>query len=260
MLKTCKIILDKYSRNTSLETNNIDFSKETQLKSIESLNDKQNYVENKLNFTKDYQNLLQDSILQNVNPITKEIYMALKLNSKIEYSKYVATNFFNSYKQHMFIPLTYKIYEKLKQKYFNIGNSNRLDIYELINKDLTKNKVDFLKVIDTCVKNIDENINKMENLDEYLKPVLEKSTTIEEYIKQSADKYSDRKITNDILKQSSKLLREIIMKEFIIEFNKFLTILSKLLKSTNKIERIEGYLVLLTIFYFICVGFYLILS
>ena len=50
------------------------------------------------------------------------------------------------------------------------------------------------------------------------------------------------------------------MKEFIIEFNKFLTILSKLLKSTNKIERIEGYLVLLTIFYFICVGFYLILS
>ena len=44
----------------------------------------------------------------------------------------------------------------------------------------------------------------MENLDEYLKPVLEKSTTIEEYIKQSADKYSDRKITNDILKQSSK--------------------------------------------------------
>ncbi|MCB6828731.1 hypothetical protein [Megamonas funiformis] len=204
MLKTCKIILDKYSRNTSLETNNIDFSKETQLKSIESLNDKQNYVENKLNFTKDYQNLLQDSILQNVNPITKEIYMALKLNSKIEYSKYVATNFFNSYKQHMFIPLTYKIYEKLKQKYFNIRNSNRLDIYELINKDLTKNKVDFLKVIDTCVKNIDENINKMENLDEYLKPVLEKSTTIEEYIKQSADKYSDRKITNDILKQSSK--------------------------------------------------------
>lgn len=53
---------------------------------------------------------------------------------------------------------------------------------------------------------------------------------------------------------------EIIMKEFIIEFNKFLTILSKLLKSTNKIERIEGYLVLLTIFYFICIGFYLILS
>ena len=50
------------------------------------------------------------------------------------------------------------------------------------------------------------------------------------------------------------------MKEFIIEFNKFLTILSKLLKSTNKIERIEGYLALLTIFYFICVGFYLILS
>ena len=43
------------------------------------------------------------------------------------------------------------------------------------------------------------------------------------------------------------------MKEFIIEFNKFLTILSKLLKSTNKIERIEGYLVLLTIFYFICI-------
>ena len=44
----------------------------------------------------------------------------------------------------------------------------------------------------------------MKNLDEYLKPVLEKSPTIEEYIKQSLDKYSDRKITNNILKQSSK--------------------------------------------------------
>lgn len=203
MLKTCKIILDKYSKNTSLEKDNIDFSKEIHLKSIANLNDKQNYVEDKLNFTKDYQNLLQDRILNNVNPITKEIYMALKLN-KIEYSQYVATNFFNSYKQHMFIPLTYKIYEKLEQKYFNLGNSNILDIHELINKDLTENKVKFLKVIDTCIKNIDENIDNMKNLDEYLKPVLEKSPTIEEYIKQSLDKYSDRKITNNILKQSSK--------------------------------------------------------
>lgn len=209
MLKTCKIILDKYSKNTSLEKDNIDFSKEIHLKSIANLNDKQNYVEDKLyvedkfNFTKDYQNLLQDRILNNVNPITKEIYMALKLN-KIEYSQYAATNFFNSYKQHMFIPLTYKIYEKLEQKYFNLGNSNILDIHELINKDLTENKVKFLKVIDTCIKNIDENIDNMKNLDEYLKPVLEKSPTIEEYIKQSLDKYSDRKITNNILKQSSK--------------------------------------------------------
>lgn len=203
MLKTCKIILDKYSKNTSLEKDNIDFSKEIHLKSIANLNDKQNYVEDKLNFTKDYQNLLQDRILNNVNPITKEIYMALKLN-KIEYSQYVATNFFNSYKQHMFIPLTYKIYEKLEQKYFNLGNSNILDIHELINKDLTENKVKFLKVIDTCIKNVDENIDNMKNLDEYLKPVLEKSPTIEEYIKQSLDKYSDRKITNNILKQSSK--------------------------------------------------------
>lgn len=203
MLKTCKIILDKYSKNTSLEKDNIDFSKEIHLKSIANLNDKQNYVEDKLNFTKDYQNLLQDRILNNVNPITKEIYMALKLN-KIEYSQYVATNFFNSYKQHMFIPLTYKIYEKLEQKYFNLGNSNILDIHELINKDLTENKVKFLKVIDTCIKNIDENIDNMKNLDEYLKPVLEKSPTIEEYIKQSLDKYSDRRITNNILKQSSK--------------------------------------------------------
>lgn len=104
----------------------------------------------------------------------------------------------------MFIPLTYKIYEKLEQKYFNLGNSNILDIHELINKDLTENKVKFLKVIDTCIKNIDENIDNMKNLDEYLKPVLEKSPTIEEYIKQSLDKYSDRKITNNILKQSSK--------------------------------------------------------
>lgn len=153
-------------------------------------------------FVKEYTKVVNDKDLEKSSPIAKEIYAALRLEANFPLG--VTKNMFKDFKQHKFALLAGNISIQLKEKYNDLLNP--LEKVTAINKDLTENKEEFLKIIDKCIFIADKK-GKIENLNEILQPVLEKKTpaiTIEKYIEETSGKYSDRKITNDILNQSSK--------------------------------------------------------
>lgn len=247
VIDSLKSMLEKHVQNiditfppTMIEKHikSIDYSKEINVKSInyvspEELNKINKDKEIKKQFDKNYQIILNDIKDKSINPIAKEIYAALKLNTIINYKNLTGTVFFSNYKQHMLMNLTGHIWYKCAMKH------NFTDNY--IEDDLNKNKLQILKAIDLCVKDY-KKTNSLDNIDTYLNPVLQKETVdkninsskkesqIEEHIKNSIGKYSDRKIINDILKNSSNF-KELKNKSSILQKK----IVSNAIKQINKI-------------------------